>query len=70
MRLFAQFAVVLAFCLSISLAEAQDKVVVVPMGSNTAKGSNGQVQFNDEGKTAGAEVYYDKATASLLYQVS
>jgi len=43
---------------------AQNKVVVIPMGSG-AKGTNGQVQYNDEGKTAGAEVYYDKATGKL-----
>jgi len=44
---------------------AQNKVVVIPMGSS-AKGTNGQVQYNDGGKTAGAEVYYDKATGKLV----
>lgn len=34
------------------------------MGSS-AKGTDGQVQYNDEGKTAGADVYYDKATGKL-----
>jgi len=43
---------------------AADKVVVVPMGSG-AKGTNGQVQYNDNGSTNGAEVYYDKATKKL-----
>lgn len=43
---------------------AQNKVVVIPMGSS-AKGTNGQVQYNDNGATAGAEVYYDKATGKL-----
>lgn len=54
-------ATVLLFVMSVM---AEDKVVVVPMGSN-AKGTDGQVQYNDEGKTAGAEVYYDKATGKL-----
>jgi hypothetical protein len=44
---------------------AQNKVVVVPLGSSNAKGVNGQVQYNDNGKTAGAEVYYDKITGKL-----
>lgn len=43
---------------------AQNKVVVIPMGSS-AKGADGQVQYNDNGTTAGAEVYYDKATGKL-----
>jgi hypothetical protein len=50
-------ATVMLFCMS---AMAADKVVVIPMGSS-AKGTTGQVQYNDGGKTAGAEVYYDKA---------
>ena len=45
-------------------AIAHEKVVVVPMGSS-AKGTDGQVQYNDDGKTAGAEVFYDKATGKL-----
>ncbi len=57
------------FCLAGALlvavsAMAQNKVVVIPMGSS-GKGTDGQVQYNDEGKTAGAEVYYDKATGKL-----
>jgi hypothetical protein len=32
MRLFVQFAVAFAVCFSMSLAEAQNKVVVIPMG--------------------------------------
>ncbi|MHB8790836.1 MAG: hypothetical protein ACYDBT_13250 [Desulfobulbaceae bacterium] len=60
---------VFLFCLATVLlvavsAMAQNKVVVIPMGSG-AKGTDGQVQYNDEGKTAGAEVYYDKATGKL-----
>ena len=43
---------------------AQNKVVVIPMGSG-ASGTDGQVQYNDNGKTTGAEVYYDKATGKL-----
>ncbi|HBI15902.1 MAG TPA: hypothetical protein DDY20_10385 [Desulfobulbaceae bacterium] len=55
-----------------STLQAADKVVVIPMGSGAkgtvepvAQGTNGQVQYNDEGKMAGAEVYYDKATGKL-----
>jgi len=36
MRLFAQFGVALAVCLSISLAAAQDKVVVIPLNTKAA----------------------------------
>lgn len=46
-------------------ALAQNKVVVVPMGSNRASGTDGQVQYNDIGKNSGAEVYYDKSTGNL-----
>lgn len=59
------FCLCLAAGLLVSVpAIAQDKVVVIPMGSS-AKGTNGQVQYNDNGATAGAEVYYDKATGKL-----
>ena len=42
-----------------------DKVVVIPMSSNKASGSDGQVQYNDGGKLAGASIYYNKSDASL-----
>jgi len=54
-------ATMLLFAMSVIAA---DKVVVIPMGSS-AKGTDGQIQYNDDGKTAGAEVYYDKATGKL-----
>ena len=53
------------FVLMPTLAQAQNKVVVVPLSSNKAAGSNGQVQYNDSGKNAGAEMYYDKNTGRL-----
>jgi hypothetical protein len=56
------FLTVLGLCST--AATAADKVVVIPMGSS-AKGTDGQVQYNDNGTTAGAEVYYDKATGKL-----
>lgn len=35
-----------------------DKVIVVPLGSNSkAKRTDGQVQYNEVGETAGAEIY-------------
>ncbi len=43
---------------------AADRVVVIPLGSS-AKGTDGQIQYNDDGKTSGAEVYYDKASGNL-----
>ncbi len=46
-------------------AISQDKVVVIPMGSDKAAGINGQIQYNDGGKDAGAEVYYEKATGAI-----
>ncbi|GAB4334073.1 MAG: hypothetical protein Kow0089_03160 [Desulfobulbaceae bacterium] len=49
-------------------AAAQTKVVVVPLNSTKGTGpagSDGQVQYNDSGQTAGAQVYYDKATGNL-----
>lgn len=49
--------IVLLFAAS---AIAADKVVVVPLGSSKVAGNNGQVQYNDDGMIAGAEVYYDK----------
>lgn len=56
------FVVFVATC---SAVFAADKVVVVPFGSSAAKGADGSVQYNDGGKTAGAEVYYDKITGKL-----
>ncbi len=48
-----------------SAAIAADKVVVIPLSSSRAKGDNGQLQFNDNGNTAGAELYYNKNTGNL-----
>jgi hypothetical protein len=64
MRKIFFFCMATVLLISVS-AMAQNKVVVVPMGSSSAKGTDGQVQYNDNGKTAGAEVYYDKATGKL-----
>ncbi len=44
---------------------APPKVVVVPLGGSKVAGTNGQVQYNDDGKIAGAEVYYDTSTGLL-----
>ena len=44
---------------------AQDKVVVVPLSSNRAGGSDSQVQYNDNGRIAGANIYYEKSTGGL-----
>ena len=46
-------------------AVAQNKAVVIPLISNRAAGIDGQFQYNDGGKNAGAEVYYDKATGNF-----
>ncbi len=57
------------FYLSVSTALAANKVVVVPLGdldSNAAAGSGGQLQYNDNGETAGAEIYYDKDNKVLM----
>jgi len=48
-----------------SAATAHEKVVVVPLISSKVAGTDGQIQYNDSGKTAGAEVYYDKTTGKL-----
>lgn len=62
----AVFLVIVAvFLLYGFSALAADKVVVVPLGSSSAKGTDGQVQYNDNGKTAGAELYYDKSSSRL-----
>jgi len=63
MRKVFLFWLVMVLLVAVS-AMAQNKVVVIPMGSS-AKGTDGQIQYNDGGKTAGAEVYYDKATGKL-----
>lgn len=63
MQKVISFCFVTVLLISVS-AMAQNKVVVIPMGSS-AKGTNGQVQYNDGGKTAGAEVFYDKVTGKL-----
>ncbi|MDD3814726.1 MAG: tail fiber domain-containing protein [Desulfocapsaceae bacterium] len=41
------------------------KIGWIPLGTLSAKGTNGQVQYNDNGKTAGAEIYYDKASGGV-----
>jgi hypothetical protein len=56
------FAAVFLF---ISPAIAANKVVVIPLKANQTAGTNGQVQYNDDGKNAGAEVYYNKATGRV-----
>ena len=48
-----------------SFALAADKVVVVPLSGSKAAGVDGQLQYNDSGKEAGAEVYYDKESSHL-----
>jgi len=40
---------------------AHEKVVVIPLQGSRAHGSDKQIQYNDNGSLAGAEVYYDKA---------
>lgn len=56
----------LAGCLALSPALAQDKVVVVPLGKSTrVAGTDKQVQYNDNGTQAGANVYYNKTTGNV-----
>lgn len=50
----------LAILCIVSAAQAANKAVVIPLGSSGAKGTNKQVQYNDNGRMAGAEMYYDK----------
>ncbi len=57
----AILAVALLFGIS---ALAANKVVVVPLGSG-AEGTDGQLQYNDNGRTAGADLYYDSEEPSL-----
>jgi len=54
--------IVVAICLYPVLAFSENKVVVIPMGSDQkAAGMDGQVQYNDNNNIAGAGVYYDKS---------
>ncbi len=46
-------------------ALAQDNVVVIPLHSNKTAGTDGQIQYNDAGKSGGAEVYYNKNTENV-----
>jgi hypothetical protein len=47
-------------------AMAHNKVVVIPIGSSSSvAGTNGQVLYNDNGQTAGADVHYDKDSGKL-----
>ncbi len=48
-----------------SYALAADKVAVIPLLSSKAAGTDGQVQYNDSGKAAGAEVYYNKNSSKV-----
>ncbi len=49
-----------------SFTLAADKVVVVPLSSaQKTAGKNGQVQYNDNGTAAGAEVYYVKGSGRV-----
>ena len=46
---------------------AQNKVVVVPLDTSGPQvaGSNGQIQYNNNGNIGGAQVYYDKSTGNV-----
>ncbi|MBU0961875.1 MAG: tail fiber domain-containing protein, partial [Proteobacteria bacterium] len=46
-----------------TLALSQSNVVVVPLNTNRVAGTDGQLQYNDNGKNGGAEVYYDDSSA-------
>lgn len=46
-------------------AVSQNNVVVVPLNSSRAAGIDGQIQYNDGGKSAGAEVYYAKDSGNV-----
>ena len=62
---FFQSSIVAAFVFSVVFtAHAADKVVVIPLGKAAASvaGTDTQMQYNDNGTQAGAEVYYDKST--------
>ncbi len=61
---FFSLAVAGAFLFA-SLANATNPVVVIPLKTNQIAGTDGQIQYNDDGKSAGAEVYYDKATGRV-----
>jgi hypothetical protein len=41
-----------------------DKVVVIPIGAG-ANGAVGQIQYNDGGQTAGADIYYAKLSGKV-----
>jgi len=46
-------------------AFAQNKVVVIPLSGANVAGTNGQIQYNDNGKLAGSQIIYDKFDNSL-----
>lgn len=44
---------------------AMPKSAVLMSGPSGAKGTEGQLQYNDAGKTAGADINYDKTTGNI-----
>ncbi len=53
-------------CFSPMLSLGQDKVVVIPLHSSKAAGTDKQIQYNDGGNIAGAaNVFYNKTTGFL-----
>ena len=44
---------------------AADKVVVIPLNSNSVSGVDGQIQYNDGGSEAASEIYYRKLTGNV-----
>ncbi len=60
-------SVVTSFTILLFVASsiAADKVVVVPLNSNSASGVDGQVQYNDGGREAASEIYYSKTTGNV-----
>ena len=65
MKRTVSFLILTAVFFYYAPAMAADRVVVVPLGSSSAKGSDQQLQYNDNGKTAGAELYYNKTNRRL-----
>ncbi|MDW7773186.1 MAG: hypothetical protein SCH71_09890 [Desulfobulbaceae bacterium] len=61
--IFIVGVLLLAFCSNLI---AQDKVVVIPMNSGgKVGGTDKQLQYNNNGVLAGAEVYYDNTNGRL-----
>jgi uncharacterized protein (TIGR02145 family) len=44
---------------------AADKVVIIPLNSNSASGGDGQIQYNDGGSEAASGIYYRKTTGNV-----